>query len=200
MRREYRTSDKEWSDAELLRLRELWDTGLSASKIGDHLERTKNSVLGKVHRLDLGARRSPIKAAQPKPPPAPKPLKPAQDVATMQRLAAEGFSGLAIAQVVGCNPKTVRKNVYIPRPHERAPAPSVISPPVVRPSMAAIEAVQQIRLALPPRVSRARTCLWPMWGHDERPTHRFCGGVSAVGSYCAEHASVAYIPFRRRAA
>ncbi len=33
-----------------------------------------------------------------------------------------------------------------------------------------------------------RGCLWPMWPHDARPTHEYCGVRRAPdSSYCAEH-------------
>jgi hypothetical protein len=31
-------------------------------------------------------------------------------------------------------------------------------------------------------------CRWPLWGHRERPTHRYCGAAQALrddGSRCA---------------
>ncbi len=33
-----------------------------------------------------------------------------------------------------------------------------------------------------------RGCLWPMWPHDARPNHQYCGAQqSPESSYCAEH-------------
>jgi len=51
----------EWTDENVEKLRQLWDEGLSASEIAKRLGITKNSVVGKVHRLCLTARQSPIK-------------------------------------------------------------------------------------------------------------------------------------------
>ena len=54
-------ADREpWSDASIQRLRELWDEGLPTAEIGRRLDRKKNSVVGKAHRLDLPPRPSPI--------------------------------------------------------------------------------------------------------------------------------------------
>ena len=50
----------EWGEAETKSLRLLWDAGMSATEIGQRLGRSKNSVIGRVHRLDLPARPSPI--------------------------------------------------------------------------------------------------------------------------------------------
>ena len=52
----------EWDERQVQRLRALWDEGLSIAEIGRRLETSKNSVVGKAHRLDLPARPSPIRA------------------------------------------------------------------------------------------------------------------------------------------
>lgn len=53
-------------------LRRLWAEGLSGSEIADRMKLTKNAVIGRVHRLNLPARRSPI-IRDPNAPPAPPP-------------------------------------------------------------------------------------------------------------------------------
>jgi GcrA cell cycle regulator len=50
----------EWSEDSIARLRRYWDEGLSLSEIGRLLGTTKNSAMGKVHRLGLTLRGSPI--------------------------------------------------------------------------------------------------------------------------------------------
>jgi GcrA cell cycle regulator len=50
----------DWNEANLKSLREMWALGLSTRDIGKHLGCTKNAVVGKVHRLDLPARPSPV--------------------------------------------------------------------------------------------------------------------------------------------
>ena len=64
----------EWTPERIAELSRLWDEGLSTSKIGLRLGITKNSVVGKVRRLDLTMRRAP--AAK----------KPAATVLTLERL------------------------------------------------------------------------------------------------------------------
>src|SRR5215469_7773297 len=51
----------EWAEETILRLRALWDEGLSTAEIGRRLGVSKNAVVGKAHRLDLPARPSPIR-------------------------------------------------------------------------------------------------------------------------------------------
>ncbi|MBQ8671259.1 MAG: global cell cycle regulator GcrA-like protein [Alphaproteobacteria bacterium] len=51
----------EWTEENIETLRKLWAQGLSASEIAKIMGITKNAVVGKVHRLCLTARQSPIK-------------------------------------------------------------------------------------------------------------------------------------------
>src|ERR1700747_1127861 len=51
----------EWAEETILRLRSLWDEGLSTAEIGRRLGVTKNAVVGKAHRLALDPRPSPLK-------------------------------------------------------------------------------------------------------------------------------------------
>lgn len=50
-----------WTDEKVEELRRLWDKGLTANEIAKVLGVTKNAIVGKVHRLCLKARPSPIK-------------------------------------------------------------------------------------------------------------------------------------------
>ena len=60
-------TDNEWTPDATLTLRQLWAEGLSMSQIGKRMNRTKNGIMGKVHRLGLGGRPSPIQhSATPK--------------------------------------------------------------------------------------------------------------------------------------
>jgi GcrA cell cycle regulator len=49
-----------WTSDTILALRTLWSQGLSTAEIGRRLGVSKNAIVGKAHRLDLGARPSPI--------------------------------------------------------------------------------------------------------------------------------------------
>jgi GcrA cell cycle regulator len=51
-----------WTDERVSRLKELWSQGKTASEIGVALGGiSRNAVIGKVHRLKLSGRPSPIK-------------------------------------------------------------------------------------------------------------------------------------------
>lgn len=63
----------DWSDAENQMLRALWTQGHSAAEIGRRMGRSKNSIVGRAHRLDLDERPSPIRrkpGSYLKPPPS----------------------------------------------------------------------------------------------------------------------------------
>ena len=52
----------DWTPAALQRLRDLWAEGVSTAEIGRRLGASKNSIVGKAHRLHLPPRPSPIGA------------------------------------------------------------------------------------------------------------------------------------------
>lgn len=52
-----------WTDEVVEELRKMWDRGMTTGQIAKALNVTKNSIIGKVHRLCLTARPSPIKKA-----------------------------------------------------------------------------------------------------------------------------------------
>ena len=52
-----------WTDERLVLLKVLWEKGLSISQIGEELGVSRNAVAGKVHRLKLPKRNSPIAKA-----------------------------------------------------------------------------------------------------------------------------------------
>ncbi|MBQ9272027.1 MAG: global cell cycle regulator GcrA-like protein [Alphaproteobacteria bacterium] len=51
-----------WSEESVEKLRQMWSEGLTANEIAKKLGVTKNAIVGKVHRLCLTARPSPIKS------------------------------------------------------------------------------------------------------------------------------------------
>jgi GcrA cell cycle regulator len=53
-----------WTDEKINRLKRLWSEGLTTAAIGNRLGVSKNAVVGKVHRLELDGRPSPLKQQQ----------------------------------------------------------------------------------------------------------------------------------------
>ena len=50
-----------WTSEMIDKLRQMWKQGLTTSEIAKKIGVSKNSIVGKVHRLNLTARPSPIK-------------------------------------------------------------------------------------------------------------------------------------------
>ena len=50
-----------WTDEMVEELKKLWAEGVTTGEIGKRLNISKNSIVGKVHRLGLSGRPSPIK-------------------------------------------------------------------------------------------------------------------------------------------
>lgn len=50
----------QWTEDRLIKLKALWEKGLSISQIGEELGVSRNAIAGKVHRLGLPKRQSPI--------------------------------------------------------------------------------------------------------------------------------------------
>lgn len=71
----------DWTPERIERLTELWNEGIATSEIGRRLDVTKNAVVGKVHRLGLPKRQSPIQRK-----PAKKKKAPEPEVITMDKL------------------------------------------------------------------------------------------------------------------
>lgn len=64
------TADYSWTEEGHAELRKLWAEGLSCVAIGKRMGVSKNSIVGKSHRLNLPRRLSPIKGRALKPLPA----------------------------------------------------------------------------------------------------------------------------------
>lgn len=65
-----------WNDEQIEALKTMWAGGSTASEIGKALEKTRNAILGKAHRLDLASRdpRIVVRAKKPTYKPKSKPV------------------------------------------------------------------------------------------------------------------------------
>jgi GcrA cell cycle regulator len=130
---------------------------------------TKNAVVGRAHRLGLPKRASPIAARRGRAPARSHGVRPlvARGAAVVQR-ARDNSIGAAEG--------------FRTRGAEGGAGPSSLAAP---PTFS------------PPRVPfmRGAGCRFPLWGDDERPTHRYCGAAQAQRAdgvpcaYCPAHAA-----------
>ena len=176
-----------WPAAEDIMLRQMWNSGMPASKIGARLGRTKNSIIGRSHRLGLASRDSPIK------PEVYGPLTLHQwrerlgDAAHKER-KAKGVSTLPplssglqapsrpVYRIVTANPPAPSRKfvVGIPLPPIPVP-PEPPKPRVYRPS------------------EPSRACCGPI-GEPRSPGFRFCDQpLEGHRNYCESHRSIAYV-------
>jgi GcrA cell cycle regulator len=165
--------DRPWTAEELADLRRLWDEGLTAGQIGERLRRTRNSILGKVHRLKLPSRASPLgkpadsASARPKAPKPPRAPKPAP-----LRAGATTLPPIALA--------APPKPAPLPPGATTLPRIAAVAPPAPAP---------EPRLPAP----RRGTCQWPI-GEPRTDGFRFCGDPLWSGTrlpYCETHARYA---------
>lgn len=120
-----------WPKDRIVQITQLWSQGLSAVEIGNKMGITKNAVLGKVHRLKLPSRKSPIirDGRTPKAPRRERSQKPLQ----IAPRAQGGFSTLTrtlqLAPMVATRPVFVGPTTSCCFPlwkhQERAPRPPI---------------------------------------------------------------------------
>jgi GcrA cell cycle regulator len=162
---------KEWSDDQIERLRALWNEGISTLAISRQLGHSKNSVIGKVHRLCLPRRPSPIHQSDPLNPRA----------AEYERRRSQRRSHHRVVRIEPELPPLPALDFIPPRP------PPYIAPPEPRQP----EPHTEPRHEYPGPGSCE--CRWPMWNNDARPTHQFCCSPAVTSKvYCPDHCRVAY--------
>lgn len=188
----------EWSAEQIQTLRRLWDEGLSASNIGKALRRSKNSIVGKAHRLGLPKRETFIGVASPRPWASPE-LRARRDEAQAKREARAAAMQAA---------RPLPRPTPPPAP---APAPVALSVAAVIAGEKSAQAAREAdRRADRPAVHRNNgplhypaglPCQWPS-GHPKTPGIRFECTAARVPErpYCAGHCAVAYQPRRQAVA
>ncbi|MDD2877437.1 MAG: GcrA family cell cycle regulator [Acidiphilium sp.] len=166
----------EWTDDIIIRLRSLWDEGLSTAEIGRRLSISKNAVVGKAHRLDLPARPSPIRR------------DPAA-IGTLRDVAPRRVSGPTLPSLATPAAEPAIVPQIVPQVVARAPVPAAKP---LRPSLIAAMAAP-VRLA-----PRTPSCCWPI-GEPGTPAFHFCGDPALANKpYCGPHAEIAYVRVRDR--
>jgi GcrA cell cycle regulator len=159
----------DWNDGAVARLKALWAEGLSTSAIGERLNISKNAVIGKVHRLDLPARPSPIR----------------KDGAASLSAQTPGRPRLARSTLPPLQCPATTQNSATPESQDLTPA---------SPRASASQSIDKPSRSVGSRVS---SCCWPV-GEPGTPSFRFCEADSVGGRpYCEAHCSRAYVKRRR---
>jgi hypothetical protein len=98
-----RWQQTEWTDADTARLRVLWDDGLTTAAIARDLGRSKSSIVGKAHRLDLDPRPSPIFRDGERQPLKPRVDRPHRSVSTLPALKSVPMPVVIVAPIMAAD-------------------------------------------------------------------------------------------------
>jgi hypothetical protein len=210
-----------WTPEQDAQLRQHWDAGHSTAEIGRRMGVTKNSIIGRAHRLLLPPRAAICNSAL-------APVSDRQRDIIRNLWRAEPIT--AICRLTGLDNRRVKKlavEMDLPeksrgvvfRPAARSPElprerraraafPSPARPGDPRPAVASglIGVSSQPNspgAASNPRpVFLAGKCQFPLWSNRERPTHAYCEAPTVArrngcaSPFCATHYAVAYEPPR----
>ncbi len=154
-----------WTPEKVEKLRKLWKKGLTTVEIGRELGVSKNSVVGKAHRLKLDARPSPIKKAGEK--------------------KVENLTKPTVAKV---EKKKVEKAPKQQAKLEKQEAPAVkTSQDTKKPDSDASDSMLRLMDVT------ATSCRWPIGDPKEGDFH-FCDKEAVEGKpYCLVHCAQAYV-------
>ena len=191
-----------WTDEMVEELKRLWAEGVTTGEIGRRLNISKNSIVGKVHRLGLSGRPSPIKKKSDNPS-AEKAPKKAVTKEKKPSVKKSDTPKSADKKVQIKEPATEKKEAT-PKPVEVKKAPAV----QVNPEPAGVSNEEDIKLAksmtmVAPTTAKSEnlslteldnhTCRWPI-GDPKDENFHFCGKKIRLGqTYCEEHAAIAYV-------
>lgn len=154
-----------WNEEAVEELKRMWERGMTTGQIAKALNVTKNSIIGKVHRLCLTARPSPIKKAEP-----------ADENNCKEK-------NKAVKQV---QKQAKEKAPSVRKEKEPAKQAQKSAPQVTAPVTTEATHIPLVKLD-------NHTCRWPL-GDPRDEDFCFCGKKIKTGqTYCEEHSAVAYV-------
>lgn len=176
-----------WNTETIWLLRDLWEPGHSTPEIGRRLGCSKNSIVGKAHRLNLESRPSPIRRdlttpAAPRPAPrvtlAAFPTRPDTFPKWVQGgVLRDGLSSIDRAEAMSGDPSSATDE----RPKDWYLAAAMKAEPRTTPYPA----------------RKSRPCCWPI-GEPRAKDFRFCEDGSEPGlPYCDAHCREGYSTYQR---
>jgi GcrA cell cycle regulator len=185
----------EW-EAMIPELERLWAQGLSTPKIARALGVSKNAVVGKIHRLNLPCRPSPI-IRDGRTPKTNHEMYVAMRArrATLPPLASQASA----APPVAVHAVALPESIAVPNPaataaHDRR----VAVPEVIRkqhPMLVDFRSSVPARVAPLPKILVTGTgkCRFPLWATGAAPNHKYCDAAAILGqSWCAACRKIVY--------
>ena len=155
-----------WTDEIVDELKRLWKKGMTTTEIAKKLGVSKNSVVGKVHRIGLSSRPSPIK------------IKP------------DGTQESALTCSNDENKTNAVENTARPSDIETFSETDAIAV-----TEDCNEDISQSCSSLVTKLTDldSHTCRWPIGDPKDEDFH-FCGKKIKTGqTYCEEHSAIAYV-------
>jgi GcrA cell cycle regulator len=161
----------DWTDKKIEKLKKLWEKGFSAAEIGKKLDFSKNAIVGKVHRLGLSNRNSPIKSAS---------VKSAASVHTIAPKAGKKTEVSPARSIAGGG-----------RPGPRPPLSGSSGESVKQP-FRIVSKMKKPPVGVSMLELTSDMCCWPIDDVNSENFH-FCGKkVFKNKPYCLEHCAIAY--------
>jgi GcrA cell cycle regulator len=178
-----------WTPERIERLKELWSQGLSLSEIAKALGLlTRNQVVGKVHRLKLPGRPSPLTAA----------ARSWYRGAKSEPVAStEAFPVAALLDLPGARLLLGLKPLPVPEPvappvAEKAPERRARPAPAAREKVDALFDAAAFGVSAAVQSLRSGACKWPIGDPKDADFH-FCCAPMKGKAYCDAHAKLAYM-------
>lgn len=179
-----------WTDEMVVDLRKMWADGLTTGEIAKRLGVSKNAIVGKVHRLGLSGRPSPIKKKIVVEEQAPT-LKEANDNKEIKEIKATKKEKTNVSKVVE-EALVIKKEEVIKEPiketkkYVNTTKETMTSEKEAEPTKHKEGVVKLVDLD-------AHTCRWPIGDPKDEKFH-FCGKKVRIGhTYCDEHSEIAYV-------
>ena len=161
-----------WTEQMVEDLRKMWKEGLTTGEIGKRLGVSKNSIVGKVHRLGLAGRPSPIKKKSDDSEAISQPTAPS--LQTIKTSKAEKITSDESNKKAEAVKESKKEEHFI--------STKIESKPQVR---------KDGKVMLTSLDNH--TCRWPI-GDPKDENFHFCGKKVRLGqTYCEEHAALAYV-------
>lgn len=167
----------EWTDDDIALIRKLWADGVSTAEMGRRIgARGKNAIIGKIHRLGLPPRPSPIRLAKSGKKPPPPRINRAGKVTLTDAVRPARVLGAQLGPGDGFASRTHPGSDHVD---------------VVESAQSSAVTVPLDGVVFRPR--RSTPCCWPI-GEPGTIDFYTCGDASVPGkSYCEFHHSVAHV-------
>lgn len=214
-----------WTDKMVEELKKMWKQGITTGEIGRRLGISKNSIVGKVHRLGLEGRPSPIKkgsedeskesckktksdkaskakTADKKCVKENKPLKEAKPLKEEKVTKSKSKSPVVEDKKVKSSPTALKKVASNKEKLSKVTADQMQLELDIEATKAVLNSEPKQEKVYKENITLTEldnhTCRWPI-GDPKDEDFRFCGCKVKTGqTYCEEHSAIAYVkPVRK---